>query len=917
MKILFTADWQAAVTNLDRCHLALDQILDIVAGAKVDYVVHLGDTKEAFALVDVRVNNFLIEATKAILAYCPLFVLQGNHDLLAPRDGVPSGLPVMAAAGAVVIDTPSYQKLPGEVYLTFVPYIRNAAALLKAFSEPGMPIDWRAKGKTRIFAFHAEVSGCKQRLYRKGHGPKLPDGFDLYVGGHIHHQQEFVPNAWYVGSPFCCDWGEANEDKGYLLVEIDKGKVKVKAIPSEIPRWFDPDVPNYHPPKSWKGCQVRVRVPVSKDPNRELAAARTKLTSKYPGATLHVLPTFTTYVTPTMMDTEGSDAQWIEDYLNRLTPPTGITREQVAACLLEALPGGGTLGLQKLTFENVHAQNVLCFKQCELPLNRSGLTLVTGRNEDWGTHRSNGAGKSSLLGLPLLALFGQTPKEQKHDAWARDNTADPAEVLVNFKLADGRCVSVLRGRNPSTLVYHVDGKDLTMGDSNATQRAIEALTGLTWEVLTSSLYIGQQEVNAAFGTDKERKELFSRLLGLERFLEAQKVMRKRLLRWQKVAASTDEEITTLHSLAEEIQKDVVDLERQLSSLPEADPQAVTAAQQKKQTSEAAIRRLRAVNADWTNKAEKLTQRITELATVGGGLTTNLARIREQLTQTSKIRQRCPMCGTSVTGESLQEHTQELKAEQLRLEGELSSYKTDRDVVTAKRLKFLTDRQLNDGEIANLEHTIRAAEMELLQHNLLTTKRASLDEARLQKKDRIQELTAKRAIHELARTAYLADRQFLEFCISVVGRDGLPAYLCSVVTPQLNAAAQRFSEAFTDGEISVEFVVNAGDIDVDVHNLHGGKTIKDQSMGESRMAGLIVAFAFRDVLVPHNILILDEPGEGLDSENAKAFARGLGSVVERFGTVFLTTHNPAILSELEPNFHLEVVKTNGVSEVIEL
>lgn len=86
------------------------------------------------------------------------------------------------------------------------------------------------------------------------------------------------------------------------------------------------------------------------------------------------------------------------------------------------------------------------------------------------------------------------------------------------------------------------------------------------------------------------------------------------------------------------------------------------------------------------------------------------------------------------------------------------------------------------------------------------------------------------------------------------------------------------------------------------------------MGELRLAGLIVAFAFREILVRYNLLILDEPSEGLDAENAAAFARGLRQVAERFHSIFLITHNPHTLAEVEPDRHI-IIRKEGKTAVV--
>jgi ABC-type multidrug transport system ATPase subunit len=63
------------------------------------------------------------------------------------------------------------------------------------------------------------------------------------------------------------------------------------------------------------------------------------------------------------------------------------------------------------------------------------------------------------------------------------------------------------------------------------------------------------------------------------------------------------------------------------------------------------------------------------------------------------------------------------------------------------------------------------------------------------------------------------------------------------------------------------------------------------------------------------MILDEPGEGLDAQNAKVFAQGVKQVADRLGYVILTTHNPYVLSEFGHDDIVRVVKHKGVSRVV--
>ena len=84
-----------------------------------------------------------------------------------------------------------------------------------------------------------------------------------------------------------------------------------------------------------------------------------------------------------------------------------------------------------------------------------------------------------------------------------------------------------------------------------------------------------------------------------------------------------------------------------------------------------------------------------------------------------------------------------------------------------------------------------------------------------------------------------------------------------------------------------------------------------------MAGIVAAFALREACPRTNLVILDEPGFGLDSVGAKQFAKGLLALKEsgRFGTILCTTHSPVIESLLTGETVWTVIKQNGISELV--
>jgi DNA repair exonuclease SbcCD ATPase subunit len=307
-------------------------------------------------------------------------------------------------------------------------------------------------------------------------------------------------------------------------------------------------------------------------------------------------------------------------------------------------------------------------------------------------------------------------------------------------------------------------------------------------------------------------------------------------------------------------------------------------------------------------------RLEEIVGNCAKLEERLSTIKRQLAASLRVGAQCPVCGSRVDPSQLARHRQELESSAGQVEGKLRALAQLREQIRkqvdklSRRAEELRQKEVQlTGQLEQLRRDLANAGKQLLAQESarsLGEKCAS----------RIRQLERRLVWHQQYRDWLLEQSQFLQDCLSVVAPDGLPAHLCATICPRLNHAADEFAELFAEGLLRVQFVVSQGELDVTIQNVHGGLGVEDQSRGELRLAALIAAFALRDALVRSNLLILDEPGEGLDAVNAARFARALRQVASRFGTVFVTTHSPFMLSELEPDRHYEVVKQNGVASL---
>jgi DNA repair protein SbcD/Mre11 len=96
-----------------------------------------------------------------------------------------------------------------------------------------------------IFMGHFWVNGAKLSTWQQGYfnsgEPQVPlsaltdPAFDYVALGHIHKHQDLnkgkQPPVVYSGSPDRIDFGEKDEEKGFVLVELQKGKAKYEFVP--------------------------------------------------------------------------------------------------------------------------------------------------------------------------------------------------------------------------------------------------------------------------------------------------------------------------------------------------------------------------------------------------------------------------------------------------------------------------------------------------------------------------------------------------------------------------------------------------------------------------------------------------------------------------------------------------------------
>jgi len=169
----------------------------------------------------------------------------------------------------------------------------------------------------------------------------------------------------------------------------------------------------------------------------------------------------------------------------------------------------------------VKLKNFTCHELTELEL-PEGLIVFIGRN---------GAGKSSVIDAITYALYGEHSRGNNANI-VRDGASE-GEVELEFHLRGNKYL-VLRRFNSRGALEHsflkCNGKTLATGerrreDDDVVQQ-IRKILGLDYEEMVSAVIIRQGELDSILSEEpKELKELFDKLVGLEKMEEAYERMR--------------------------------------------------------------------------------------------------------------------------------------------------------------------------------------------------------------------------------------------------------------------------------------------------------------------------------------------------------------------------------------------------------
>lgn len=252
-------------TRLEDFQLALRRCVDEAIAQNVDLVLFGGDAFPDATPPPYIQQAFASEFCRLVEAKIPTVLLVGNHDQHAQGAGGASLCiyRTLGVPGFIVGDTLTTHRIEtksGPIQVVTLPWLTRSTLLTRpetqglSMGEVGELLldklrivlegEIRKLDKTipTVLLAHLMTDTARygaERFLAVGKGFTVPMAilaracFDYIALGHVHRYQEVSqsPLAIYPGSIERVDFSEEKEEKGYILLEVEKGKAAAQFCP--------------------------------------------------------------------------------------------------------------------------------------------------------------------------------------------------------------------------------------------------------------------------------------------------------------------------------------------------------------------------------------------------------------------------------------------------------------------------------------------------------------------------------------------------------------------------------------------------------------------------------------------------------------------------------------------------------------
>ena len=608
-----------------------------------------------------------------------------------------------------------------------------------------------------------------------------------------------------------------------------------------------------------------------------------------------------------------------------------------------------------------------------LRLDNRGLVFVEGENLDDPTTDSNGAGKSAMFEALVWGLYGKTIRPVDADGVRNEKTPKGPGTYVIVELEDdngkGFRIERFRGhqlyKNKVKLLSgthqqggsHAAYVDLSKQDNKETDALIVDVLKMDYTTFINTVFFGQG-LTARFAsmTDKEKKDVLEKVIGLEAYSKARKRAADALKDLQTDLDTLQREETSLDRLIvratetyktaktfsaswkEKREEEIAELQAEYDAAFKAAPNLTRIVKDLHDVSEEIAKTK--MDLTTAREADKLNSTAWALATKTHAVhEANFDNMKETIRRLTSMTgsQQCPTCHCTPTPSQLSNTLVHLNLQRTHLDADADEAFKDvercnkaLDASKAKVTELERDlRKLEKEQTGYMVEEKAAKEYQKRLDLMLRTvesKRKEKNPYPAQVNTAVRDIKEHKAAKEAMQTKLYENsvkQKLYEYWVEGFGNKGLRSLLLDSSIPVLNEAAAKFSKLLTGGNIKISFDTQsqlksgaASDrFTVNVDNKFGGDSYEELSGGERVKVDVATALALQQLVASRssasiNIAIFDEAFIYLDDSASEAVMNLLGEEAKTKSSVFVVTHDQSLKGYFPTS--ILVRKKNGIS-----
>lgn len=625
-----------------------------------------------------------------------------------------------------------------------------------------------------------------------------------------------------------------------------------------------------------------------------------------------------------------------------------------------------------IKFLDLEVKNFLSWEKASVSFDGSGLTLISGANQDTTTANSNGSGKSSLLEAMVWALYDTTFREVSNKDSVVRKGADSCRSTVRFLIGEDK-FEVTRERNKGKGIITVlkNDTDISRGSANAVNSQIVSILGIPYEVFSMITLFGSSNPNrfTSLG-DADRKKFLGTVfnLGIYEVLRSKvkeissSCQKSKLFSESKVQTIKEtissitlklEEEKTLSVKREEWRKEKIkELEKEIKKIEngvKVTEKQISDLSEKIEKETEEIVKLKSNDLfmllrEKENKAKDSKEKILSLEKK---LQRAARECDEKQSEIENFVSTCPTCGQPIPQDRISgvlikysEELEKLQSQHDEIVDEIESYRELLSDVEVEITSIKSSLSEVEGKVVKMENEVnrkksekRALELELgTDRKRLSQSESELSGLKTQDylepirvlSDSLKEEENRKAKEENNLSMITADYSFASRVYDLLGPREIISYILDTGIQELNLYLESVSSGIFGDDYSISLSstkeLSSGQEEnrISIQYSTQAGSYGASSDGEKRKADIAIFLALNCLasalgVGSTNLMIADEALDSLDFTAAKCVVDTISKFAEEESKrVFLISHSDNIVPFVSDVLWVE--KKDGISRI---